>query len=229
MKTQNLSSKKAINSYFTHIYQYVAANFALAGAVAFFVSTNHTLFYFLIRNPILFYGIIFSPLLIIWYVSSKIETISLSTMQILYWVFGILEGISLSYIFLIYTIESIFSSLAITAGIFALASLYGRYTNSDLSEYSTIIQMGFIGVILCIIANYFMQSGFLKTVLSCAIIVLSTISIANKSQEILSNYYIKNSYINTEKIAIEAAFSLFIDVINIFIHVLRLLNDRKKD
>jgi len=103
----NVYVDKGLRAYFVNIYQYIGLNLALSGAVAFFVSTNATLFHIIVGSP-LFYVVMFAPIGIAWYMGSRMNEMSVGRMQVLFWIYGALIGASLSTIFVVYTSESIF-------------------------------------------------------------------------------------------------------------------------
>lgn len=225
--SKHVYADKGLKSYFANIYQYLGINLALAGAVAFFVSSNSALFNFVIGTPF-WYVVMFAPLGIAWYMSANMHSLSTGTMQVLYWVYGATIGASLSSIFVIYTTESIFKCFFIASAIFMIASIYGKTTSKDLSSMHSTLMVGLFGIVAVSIVNYFMHSAMIQYILSWAIVAVFTGYIAFDMQQLLAIYFTRQSDEMVQKISILGALHLFIAVVNIFIALLQLFGDRKR-
>jgi len=223
----NVYVDKGLRAYFVNIYQYIGLNLALSGAVAFFVSTNATLFHIIVGSP-LFYVVMFAPIGIAWYMGSRMNEMSVGRMQVLFWIYGALIGASLSTIFVVYTSESIFKCFFMAAAIFCAASIYGKVTSRDLSSLSSTLMIAVMGIFAVSIVNFFMHSDFLQYLLSWAVIAVFSAYIAFDMQQLMAIYFTKQSSEAIEKISIMGALHLFIAVINIFIALLQLFGDRKR-
>jgi FtsH-binding integral membrane protein len=71
----------------------------------------------------------------VFFLSFRIETLSVGAAQSLFWAYAALVGLSLSTIFLVFTGESITRVLFITAASFGALSLYGYTTKRDLPRW----------------------------------------------------------------------------------------------
>ena len=94
--------------------------------------------------------VIFAPLAMVFFISARINSMSLSTAQISFWVFAALMGASISSIFLVYAGQSIARVFFITAASFGALSLWGYTTKKDLSGWGSFLFMGLIGIIIAI-------------------------------------------------------------------------------
>jgi FtsH-binding integral membrane protein len=124
---------QGLRKYFMNIYQYIGVNLALAGAVAFAISSNATLFNLIVGTP-LFFVVMFAPIGIVLYMNSGINSFSINKLQGLFWLYGASVGASLSSIFVVYSMENIFRCFFMASAVFLSASIYGRVTSKDLSS-----------------------------------------------------------------------------------------------
>ncbi len=217
---------KGLRTYFTNIYQYIATNLALAGAVAFAVASSSTMFNLIVATP-LRYVVFLAPLFIVIYMGSKVESISAGKMQMLYWIYGASIGASLSSIFIVYSMDSIVRCFFMAAGVFMVAALYGRTTSKDLSSMRSTLMIALFGIIGVSLVNMFLHSSSLQYLLSIVIVVVFSGYIAYDMQQLLSIYFTRQSDEMIEKISITGALHLFIAIVNIFIALLQLFGRRR--
>jgi FtsH-binding integral membrane protein len=133
----------------------------------------------------------------------------------------------MSFIFLAYTRTSIASVFLITAGTFAVMALIGYTTKTDLSSMGKILFMALIGVILATIVNLFLKSSMFDYILSwigVAVFVGLTAYDTQKIKQMLM--YQDEADERGQKVALLGALSLYLDFINLFIHLLRIFGSR---
>jgi FtsH-binding integral membrane protein len=139
----------------------------------------------------------------------------------------LLNGATLSFIFLVYTAESIASTFVVTGLTFGAMSVYGFTTKKDLSGWGNILFMALIGLIIASVANIFFANSALYWITTYAGIIIFVGLTAYDTQK-LKNI---SSQISDEqtatKLAIMGALSLYLDFINLFLFLLRLLGSRK--
>lgn len=218
---------KGVKAYFMNIYQYLGINLLLAGGVSYAIASSATLMNLIFGSP-LYYVLLFAPLGIAFYLSSRLNQLSIQKIQVLYWLYGATIGASLSIIFVAYSMDSIFRCFFMAAGIFIAAALYGRFTSKDLSSVRSVLMVGLFGVIGVSIVNLFMQSSAMQYFISIATILVFTGFIAYNMQQLLAIYFTRQSEEAIEKISIIGALQLFISVINIFLALLQLFGDRRR-
>jgi hypothetical protein len=134
----------------------------------------------------------------------------------------------MSCIFIVYTASSIASTFFVTAGTFAVMSIYGYTTKTDLSKWGNILFMGLIGLIISSIANYFMQSETLYWITSYAGVLIFVGLTAYDTQKIKNMNIIGNEGSDDDhKEAIMGALTLYLDFINLFLYLLRIFGRRR--
>jgi len=199
-----------------------AASFAVAGSAA--------LQYLIFSNSFIFYGLIIAELVLVIAVAAGINRISPVAANILFFSYAILNGLTLSVIFLVYDIGVIYHAFAVTALMFAGMALYGTITRRDLSSIGSICFMGLIGVILASVANFFFRSDALDAII-CYVGVLVFVGLtAYDTQRIKRMLRDANAVSHVEaikKISVVGALTLYLDFINLFLKILRILGRRK--
>ncbi len=182
--------------------------------------------YSLYGSPLM-YVIIFAPLVLVMFMSFRINRLSVGAAQTTFWVFSALMGLSLSSIFLAYTSESIVQVFFITAATFGAMSLWGYTTKRDLTGMGSFLFMGLIGLIIAMVVNIFMQSSGLSWIISIIGVLIFTGLTAYDTQKIKEMYYVGDDGTVAGKKAIMGALRLYLDFINLFLMLLRLMGNRQ--
>ena len=168
-----------------------------------------------------------APLGFVFYLSARINKMSVSSAQITFWLFASIMGLSLASVFVQFTGTSIARVFFITAGTFAAMSLYGYTTKGDLTKLGGFLFMGLIGIILASIVNIFVQSGPMAFIISIIGVLVFVGLTAYDTQTIKNMYYAGDSDSVGSKKALMGALRLYLDFINLFILLLQLFGQRR--
>lgn len=171
--------------------------------------------------------VILAPLAAVMFLSFRVQSMSVAAAQTTFWVYAGLVGLSLSSIFLVYTTASISQTFFATAASFGALSLYGYTTKRDLTAVGSFLIMGLFGLIIASLVNIFVQSSMMNWVLSVVGVLIFTGLTAYDTQQIKENYYVGDDGTIAGKKAVMSALSLYMDFVNLFIMLLRLLGDRR--
>ena len=215
-----------LRQFMLKVYNYMALALVLTGFVAFGVSTNAALVSALYMSP-LKWVVMLAPLGIVMFLSFKIHTLSLSAARTTFWVYAASVGLSLGFLFLVYTGASMARVFFITAATFGATSLYGYTTKKDLSSFGSFLFMGLIGIVIASVVNLFMQSSALTFAISVIGVLVFTGLTAYDTQAIRQSYLEHEDEELSGKKAIYGALRLYLDFINLFVMLLRLIGDRK--
>lgn len=217
---------QGLRSFMLSVYNYMTVGLIITGFVAWFVGNTPALAQAIWGTPLKWVAM-FAPLVFVFFFSSRIQTMSSSTAQGMFWIYSCLMGVSLAFIFLVFTGTSIAKVFFISAGTFAATSLYGYTTKADLTKVGSFLFMGLIGLFLASIVNLFMQSSALEFAISCIGVVIFVGLTAYDTQMLKSMYLDSDSSEIASKKAIMGALNLYLDFINLFMMMLRLLGDRR--
>lgn len=219
-----LAYSEGLRTYMLSVYNYMALGLGLTGGVALLVVSSPALLNMIMPMMMLF---VLAPVALVFFLSFRLNAIKYSTAQTLFWLYAALNGVAFSVIFLAYTYESIARVFFITAGMFAAMSLYGYTTRKDLTAWGSFLFMGLIGLILASLVNLFWASDMLQFMVSVGGVVIFTGLTAYDTQSIKEDYMEGSSTEIAGKRAIFGALRLYLDFINIFLSLLRLMGDRR--
>ncbi|MDG1039875.1 MAG: Bax inhibitor-1/YccA family protein [Polaribacter sp.] len=215
-------------AFMSKVYTWMSGGLAITGLIAMWVASTPSLIETIVTNQFLFFGLIIGEILLVGYLMARIHKISAQTAGIIFTGYAALNGLTLSVVFLAYTSASIASTFFVTAGTFAIMSIYGYYTKKDLTSWGNLLFMALIGVIIASVVNFFMQSEMLYWLITYAGVFVFVGLTAYDTQKIkrMSTANEVGSE-NESKGAIVGALMLYLDFINLFLLLLRILGDRK--
>ncbi len=219
---------ESLRNYMQRIYNYMASGLAVAGFVAYAITTSPTAINLIFGTPLI-YVVMFLPLALVIGFSARLHTMSAASAQVLFWVYAAAVGASLSSVLLIYTATSVARVFFITSGMFAVTSLYGYVTKRDLSGFGGALILAVVGIILASIVNFFIQSQGFQMILSVITVLVFSGLVVYDTQRLKDLFYHMQgeSAETVEKLSIFGALNLFMDFINIFVAMLRLFGDRR--
>jgi uncharacterized protein len=228
---------QGLRAYMIRVYNYMASGVAITGLVAYLTyamavveaSTGLQLTSFgsLIFNSPFKWVVIFAPLAMVFFLSARINSMSLGTAQIAFWAFAALMGLSISSIFLVYAHASIARVFFISAASFGALSLYGYTTNRDLSGWGSFLFMGLIGIIIASLVNLFVASTALQFAVSVIGVLIFAGLTAYDTQQIKEMYSVNDDGSVAGRKAVMGALRLYLDFINLFMMLLQLFGDRR--
>ena len=230
---------EGLRAYMLKVYNYMTTGLLLTGLVAYFFGkasivtgemgqiVGVTSIGALLFNSPLKWVVMLAPLGFVFYLSAKINKMSVSSAQITFWIFSAIMGLSLASIFIVYTQASIARVFFISSGTFAAMSLYGYTTKKDLTKLGGFLFMGLIGIIIASLVNLFFQSSALHFAISVIGVLVFVGLTAYDTQSIKNMYYAGDSESVGGKKALMGALRLYLDFINLFIMLLRLFGQRR--
>jgi uncharacterized protein len=236
-RTDQVAIDTGLRAHMIRVYNYMAAGVALTGLVAWLTfsaavtdaggSLQLTPFGHLIFQSPLMWVLVLAPLGLVFWLSFGINRLSASAALALFFVYAGLLGLSLGSIFLVYTGASITRVFFISAATFGALSLWGYTTQRDLSGMGAFMFMGLIGIVIASLVNIFLHS----TGLDWAISVIGVIVFAGltgwDTQRIKEMYSAMDDGTVAGRKAVMGALSLYLDFINLFMMLLRLMGDRR--
>ncbi|TCT41762.1 Bax inhibitor-1/YccA family protein [Martelella mediterranea] len=170
--------------------------------------------------------VMFAPLIAFFFLAFRVNKMSVAGAQMAFWVYAALTGISLSTIFLVYTGQSIVQTFFITAASFGALSLYGYTTKRDLSAMGSFMIVGLFGILIAMVVNIFLQSSALSFAVSVLGVLIFAGLTAWDTQKLKEMYYDGDSDVVAGRKAVMGALTLYLDFINMFLFLLRLLGNR---
>lgn len=222
-----------LRQYMLGVYNRMTAALVLTGLVAYgtvlmaFQDGALTSFGMAVYASPLKWVVMFAPVAMVFFLSARIQSMSLAGAQVAFYVYAGLMGLSLSSIFLVFTGESIARVFFIAAATFGGTSLYGYTTKRDLSKFGSFLFMGLIGIFIASIVNIFIGSTALQFAISVIGVLVFTGLTAYDTQAIKEMYNELDGSDVAGKKAIMGALRLYLDFINLFIMLLQLFGNRE--
>lgn len=222
-----LSLSRIRQAFMVKVYGWMFVGLMFTGLASWYTFESG-LWYDIVSNQILFYGLIVAELALVWFLASRVATMSVFASGTMFLVYSLLNGLTLSVIFVTYTFESISEIFFLTAGMFLALSIFGYVTKKDLTGMGNFMMMGLFGIIGIIIINLFIQSTMLRFVTSVAGVIIFSGLTAYDTQKIKEMAIIETRGNEAAvKTAISGALALYLDFINLFIFLLSLLGNRR--
>jgi FtsH-binding integral membrane protein len=224
---------QGLRSYMLKVYNLMALGLAITGVAAFlsfqfaFADGQLTGFGQAIYLSPLKWVVILAPLAMVFFLSFRINRMSVSAAQTTFWIYAALVGLSLSSLLLIYTGQSVVQTFFITAASFGALSLYGYSTKRDLSAMGSFLVMGLFGLIIASVVNIFLGSSALQFAISVIGVLIFAGLTAYDTQRIKEMYYEADGAEVMGRKAIMGALTLYLDFINLFMFLLQFMGNRK--
>ncbi len=219
---------QAATGFLPRVYVWMTAGLLLTALAAVITLSSQTLLNLVFGNRMVFYALIFGELGLVIALSAAINRISSGTATLLFLLYSALNGVTFASIFLVYTGSSIASTFVISAGTFGAMSLYGFATKRDLTGWGSFFFMGLVGIIIASLVNIFLQSAMVTWVVSYLgvfIFVGLTAYDTQKLKRIGESGF--GDAGQRRKAVILGALTLYLDFINLFLMLLRVLGNRR--
>ena len=227
---QSIDFPQTFSVLMRNVYSWMAAGLLMTAFTALIVSDNDTIRRTIATTPALMWGLFIAEIAMVLVLSARIMKMSFLTAGLLFAGYAILNGVTMAFIFAIYTATSIAQTFFITAGTFVGMSIVGYTTKKDLSTLGRTLFMLLIGLIIATIVNIFAGISWLAMLLNYVgvlIFVGLTAYDTQKIKRMLQVYSEAGVNDQTNKIALLGSLTLYLDFINLFMYLLRILGDRK--
>ena len=221
---RDLQASLAFPALMRKVYLWMTLALVITAITAYGVATSPAAIQFILGNRIVFFGLIIAEFALVFAVGGMINRLSITTATFLFTLYSVVNGATLSIVLLAYTQESVTQVFFITAGTFAAMSAVGYLTKRDLSSVGRILFMALIGLIIATVVNIFWKnSGFMAILNYLGVLIFVGLT-AYDTQKI------KNMLLTAEdggevgqKMALLGALTLYLDFINLFLYLLRIL------
>ncbi|MFO1519021.1 MAG: Bax inhibitor-1/YccA family protein [bacterium] len=223
-----ISQEKAVSAFLQKVYIWMTGGLILTGVIAFQVAQSETLFRMIVLNQGVFMGLILGELAVVMAMSFLANRVSATVAGALFILYSAMNGLTLSVVLLVYTAQSVAQVFFITAGMFGGMSLYGYATKRDLTSLGSFMTMGLWGIILTMIVNFFLKSPAISYAISLIGVVIFLGLTAYDTQKLKALALNAPEVTEgSEKPAIYGALTLYLDFINLFLMLLRVMGRRR--
>lgn len=240
METQNFNivnqteqSQTLSKTFLSSVFSWMFAALAITSIVAYYFGNSLELISLLVdttTGKLNMFGwvVMFAPLAFVMIMSFGMNRISYPVLLFLFLLYSAVMGMSLSFIFLAYTQSSIFTVFVSASAMFGVMALVGYTTKTDLTKFGSIMIMGLIGIIIASVVNMFLHSDTMGYIISFIGVLVFTGLTAYDVQKLKNiGAGVELGTASAGKLVIMGALNLYLDFINLFLHLLRLFGDRK--
>jgi FtsH-binding integral membrane protein len=215
-----------VNDFVRSVYNWMFIGLGVTGLTALYVSSSETMMQLVFGNRLIFFGLIIGELALVFSISGMVNRMSAGTATMLFIIYSILNGVTLSVIFMAYARASIVSTFFICGATFLACSIYGWTTKKDLTSLGGFLVMGLIGIIIASMVNMFIRSSAFSMLVSYIGVIVFVGLTAYDTQKLKNMAMTQPSGLDgavLRKGTILGALSLYLDFINLFLFLLRIL------
>lgn len=223
MTTLAYRSAEAVNSAMGRVYAHMSMAVLVSMLVSYLVGTTPELLAFFFTGA-LKWIVIFAPLVAIFAFAFAQERFNKGQLQLFLYAFAALMGLSFSTIFAVFTMGSIVSAFMSAFVLFAVMSAYGYFTKQSLDSLGKFMFVGLIAIIIASVINIFIGSTVMQMVISAIAIIVFLGLTAYDTQKIRELVTVDG---DTGREEVIGALTLYMDFINLFIHLLQLFGLKK--
>ena len=212
------------------VYLWMAIGLYLTAGVAFFVA-NSSLALVILGNPILYIGLFLGELALVIALSAAIHRLAPTTAIALFLLYAVLNGATMSVIFLAYTLTDITLAFVSTATLFAAMSFLGYFVRLDLSRLGAFLIMGLVGLVIATFVNLFLANSslmWITTYAGIALFIGLTVYDTQRIKKTMTASLAAGDEQVVTRLGVLGALTLYLDFINLFLLILRLLGRRRR-
>ena len=220
------ADRERIAVFMRGVFWWMTLGLGVTALVATWVAGSPAAVASLVNTPLLFYGLLFAELGLVWYLSARVASMSPSTAGALFLLYSALNGTTFSLILLAYTSASVANAFFVSAAMFGAMAVYGHVTKRDLTAMGRFMFMGLIGLVIVSVISIFWHSDALQFSLGVVGVVVFAGLTAYDTQR-LAAMATQTSGAQASTSAIVGALSLYLDFVNMFLAILRIIGRRK--
>ena len=212
------------------VYLWMAIGLYLTAGAAFFVA-NSSLALVILGNPILYIGLFLGELVLVMALSAAIHRLAPTTAIALFLLYAVLNGATMSVIFLVYTMTDITLAFVSTATLFAAMSFLGYFVRLDLSRLGAFLIMGLVGLVIATFVNLFLANSslmWITTYAGIALFIGLTVYDTQRIKKSMTASLAAGDEQVVTRLGVLGALTLYLDFINLFLLILRLLGRRRR-
>lgn len=192
--------------------------------VSFVIGTSYNLLYTLVTIPGIQWILLIAQLGTVFALSASLTRLNSVLVKILFIAYSILTGITFSYLPLMFGVRSIASAFLVCCIFYACLVIIGFTTKADLSKIGTICMSALMAMVIYSVLSLIF-SWNMNTFVYSAIGLIVFVGITAWDAQKMKNLYYAYEYdpVMLENLSIYSALELYLDFINIFLYVLRLM------
>ncbi|CAJ0992905.1 Bax inhibitor-1/YccA family protein [Pantoea sp. Nvir] len=224
---QNATSD--LQTFMAQVYGWMTCGLLLTAFVSWYAANNERIMFFIFSNRMTFFCLIIAQLAVVFVLSGLVHRLSSTLATSLFMLHSGLTGLTMASVFLTYTYSSIASTFLVTAGMFGVMSVYGYTTKRDISRFSNLLFMALVGILLASMVNFWMKSTMLMWMITYISVIVFVGLTAYDTQQLrqMGDQIDMVDHASLRRYSIMGALKLYLDFINLFLALLRILGNRR--
>ena len=217
-----IQERSGLNQFYAKVYAFVGLGIGLSALVSALMLTvfQTQLVYFLMHGRLWLMIATFAELGLVFVASGMAAKNSPAALPV-FLIYSVLNGFTLSFVVAFYTPGTVLSAFVSSALLFFVMAAIGIFTKKDLSGMGRALMAALVGLIIAMIVNIFLASGFFDYMISIAMVLVFSGLIAWDNQKIRYVYEQSRGQVATGWV-ISMALSIYLDFINLFLSILRI-------
>lgn len=217
------------NAVMKRVYVRMFIGLLVSAFCALGVASSPAALSFFFGNQLVFWGMLIAMLVMAFVIPARLNKMSTGAVLSCFIVYSALMGCWLAPIFLAYKLGTIVYTLFITAGTFGAMSVYGFFTKTDLTKMGSYLMMALFGLLIAMVVNIFVASSTFDWIISIVGVLLFVGLTAWDTQQVKQLSAMNLDPAMADKLATMGAMSLYLDFINLFLFLLRILGGNSRD
>lgn len=241
--SQMNQSQSYVNADASGLREYISRVFMIMGVgLALTAFIAYSGFQSIVNGSGLFYTIAMTLPNVMWLVillqlgiaiglSAGIQKMNPVLATVLFFVYSAITGFTFSYLPFSFGVSTVFTAFVYASVLFICCAVIGHTTSIDLSQFSGLMIGGLIAMVVVGLLSMFvpmLRTDTASIFIGYLGLILFLFLTAWDMQKIKSYYYVQDARIQTN-LAIYSAFQLYLDFINMFLYLLRILGGRSRD
>lgn len=215
------------NNVMKRVYVRMFVGLLITAFVSLGIANSQAALQFFFGNQIIFWGMAIAMLAMAFILPMRLTKMSSGSVLVCFCIFAALMGAWLTPIFFVYRLGTIVYTFFITAGTFGAMSVYGYFTKSNLDRFGAYALMALFGLIILMIVNLFAKSSTIEWVISIVGLLIFIGLTAYDTQQVKRLAAANLEPQLTDKLATLGAMNLYLDFINLFLYLLRILGSSR--
>ncbi len=216
-------STSAIQPLMRQVYLWMGLGMLLTAGIAW--ATTSTALRSVIMNPVVLIGAFIGQIGIVLALSFFLRKMSPMVAALCFFAYAGITGLTLSLVLMAYSAGTVATAFLTTAGMFGAMTIYAFTTKNDLTRIGSYLTRGLIGLVIAMVVNIFLGSSVLDLAISVVGVVIFVGLTAYDTQRIARTAAEMGARTDddAQRFAIYGALQLYLDFINLFLFMVRIL------
>lgn len=218
------------NPLYRHVaktYLWMFFGLAITFTVGMYLNLS-SLIYLVYATPMMSILLLAAQIVLVVCLSSRITKMSVNACRAIFVGYSVLTGITVGAVLAVYNAAIALLSFGVAALFFGCMAVAGLVTKRDLSGFRPIVVFGLLALIVMQLLNMFLRLDSFDTMI-CFIGIALFLGITTYDSKKTKEYYyaFAGDQAMLDKVSIYSALNLYLDFINLFLYLVRLLGKRR--